>query len=85
MEDIEKLCKEFPEIAGLVCEMFLYTRQPERATEYADKMNAYCRDKGKLILVKKSQVQTKIKGTNLHPQNDFFLREGISSVFRNTL
>lgn len=64
MEDIEKLCKEFPEIAGLVCEMFLYTRQPERATEYADKMNAYCRDKGKLILVKKSQVQTKIKGKN---------------------
>lgn len=64
MEDIEKLCKEFPEIAGLVCEMFLYTRQPERATEYADKMNAYCRDKGKLILVKKSQVQTKIKGIN---------------------
>lgn len=50
MEDIEKLCKEFPEIAGIVCEMFLYTRQPEKAAQYADKMTAYCRDKGKFML-----------------------------------
>lgn len=50
MEDIEKLCKEFPEIAGIVSEMFLYTRQPEKAAEYADKMTAYCREKGKFML-----------------------------------
>lgn len=26
MEDIEKFCKEFLEIVGFVCEMFLYIR-----------------------------------------------------------
>lgn len=47
MNDIEKLCNEFPEMAGLVGSMSAYTRQPHKEKEYARKLVDYLFGKGK--------------------------------------
>lgn len=41
MDEIEELCIEFPEIAGMIYSMCMYTRQPAKAEEYAKKFQAH--------------------------------------------
>lgn len=41
MDEIEVLCTEFPEIAGMIYSMYMYTRQPAKAKEYSKKFDAY--------------------------------------------
>lgn len=41
MDEIEELCTEFPEIAGMIYSMYMYTRQPAKAEEYSKKFEAY--------------------------------------------
>lgn len=49
MNDIEKLCNAFPEMAGLVSSMFAYTRQPHKEMEYARKLVDYILGKGEFV------------------------------------
>lgn len=46
MDDIENLCKEFPEMYGLFYSMCFYTKQPEQKKKYVAKMIAYVHGKG---------------------------------------
>lgn len=41
MDEIEDLCTEFPEIAGMVFAMFMYIGQPVKGEEYLKKMQAH--------------------------------------------
>lgn len=49
MNDIEDLCNAFPEMVGLVSEMFAYTRQPHKEIEYAKKLVDYIFRKGECV------------------------------------
>ncbi|XP_062609100.1 uncharacterized protein LOC134270864 [Saccostrea cucullata] len=46
MSDIEKQCEEFPNISGMVREMFHYLRMPEKKKEYDIKFRAYLSEIG---------------------------------------
>lgn len=49
IDDIENLCKEFPEMYGLFYSMCFYTKQPEQKKKYVAKMIAYVHGKGGLF------------------------------------
>lgn len=49
LDDIEKLCNEFPEMSGFVSSIFAFTRQYEKEVEYAKKMADYFYGKGEFI------------------------------------
>lgn len=49
LDDVEKLCNEFPEMSGFVSSIFAFTRQNEKEVEYAKKMADYFNGKGEFI------------------------------------
>lgn len=51
LDDIEKLCDEFPEMSGFVSSIFSFTKQSEKKEEYAKKMIAYFYGKCEFIHV----------------------------------